>query len=354
MPLNLPDKLPAIELLKEENIFVIDNSRASSQDIRPLKIVILNLMPIKITTETDLVRLLSNTPLQLEITFMKLKSHTSKNTPIEHMQAFYHDFDILKSQKFDGMIITGAPVEQMPFEDVNYWEEITEVFNWAHTHVTSTLYICWAAQAGLYHFYGVPKYPLDKKMFGIFQHRINVQGLPIFRGFDDEFFVPHSRHTEIRREDILKVNDFNRWSKVPLEQWIYFLNTGEIPEDANAPGLPEARERLKLDRMSKAELAAYYKHLDNVVILRDNIVTARGEGRLEGIAEGRIEGIAEGRLEGIAEGRIEGIAEGRAEGITEGRNEAIHENALRMRTKGYPIEDIAEITGLPIEEIEKL
>ena len=149
MPLNLPDKLPAIELLKEENIFVIANSRASSQDIRPLKIVVLNLMPIKITTETDLVRLLSNTPLQVEMTFMKLKSHTSKNTPIEHMQAFYHDFDVLKSQKFDGMIITGAPVEQMPFEDVNYWEEISEVFNWAHTHVTSTLYICWAAQAGL-------------------------------------------------------------------------------------------------------------------------------------------------------------------------------------------------------------
>ena len=176
MPLKLPDKLPAIELLKEENIFVIDNSRASSQDIRPLKIVVLNLMPIKITTETDLVRLLSNTPLQVEMTFMKLKSHTSKNTPIEHMQAFYHDFDVLKSQKFDGMIITGAPVEQMPFEDVNYWEEISEVFNWAHTHVTSTLYICWAAQARLYHFYGVPKYPLDKKMFGVFKHQINVQG----------------------------------------------------------------------------------------------------------------------------------------------------------------------------------
>ena len=202
MPLNLPDKLPAIELLKEENIFVIDNSRASSQDIRPLKIVILNLMPIKITTETDLVRLLSNTPLQLEITFMKLKSHTSKNTPIEHMQAFYHDFDLLKEQKFDGMIITGAPVEQMPYEDVTYWEEISSVFDWAHTHVTSTLYICWAAQAGLYHFYGVPKYPLDKKMFGIFKHRVSNPELPIFRGFDDEFSIPHSRHTEIRREDI--------------------------------------------------------------------------------------------------------------------------------------------------------
>ena len=207
MPLNLPDKLPAIELLKEENIFVIDNSRASAQDIRPLKIVILNLMPLKITTETDLVRLLSNTPLQLEISFMKLKSHTSKNTPVEHMKAFYHDFDLMRDEKYDGMIITGAPVEQMPYEDVNYWDEITTIFDWARTHVTSTLYICWAAQAGLYHFYGVPKYPLKQKMFGIFRHHINVQGLPIFRGFDDEFYVPHSRHIGMKREDIEKVKD---------------------------------------------------------------------------------------------------------------------------------------------------
>lgn len=163
MPLNLPDKLPAIELLKEENIFVIDNSRANAQDIRPLKIVILNLMPLKITTETDLVRLLSNTPLQLEISFMKLKSHTSKNTPVEHMKAFYRDFDLMRNETYDGMIVTGAPVEQMPYEEVTYWNEITTIFDWARTHVTSTLYICWAAQAGLYHFYGVPKYPLDKR-----------------------------------------------------------------------------------------------------------------------------------------------------------------------------------------------
>ena len=210
MPLNLPDKLPAIELLKEENIFVIDNSRANAQDIRPLKIVILNLMPLKITTETDLVRLLSNTPLQLEISFMKLKSHTSKNTPVEHMKAFYRDFDLMRNETYDGMIVTGAPVEQMPYEEVTYWNEITTIFDWARTHVTSTLYICWAAQAGLYHFYGVPKYPLDKKMFGIFEHHINVQGLPIFRGFDDVFFVPHSRHTEVRREDILKVKEYKR------------------------------------------------------------------------------------------------------------------------------------------------
>lgn len=206
MPLNLPDKLPAIDLLKEENIFVIDNSRASTQDIRPLKIVILNLMPIKITTETDLIRLLSNSPLQIEVSFMKLKSHTSKNTPIEHMKAFYRDFECMRNEKFDGMIITGAPVEHLEFEDVNYWDEIQYIFNWTRTHVTSTLYICWAAQAGLYHHYGIPKYPLDKKMFGIFEHHIceGMSKLPIFRGFDDVFFVPHSRHTEVRRADIEK------------------------------------------------------------------------------------------------------------------------------------------------------
>lgn len=206
MPLNLPDKLPAIDILKEENIFVIDNSRASTQDIRPLKIVILNLMPIKITTETDLIRLLSNSPLQIEVSFMKLKSHTSKNTPIEHMKAFYRDFECMRNEKFDGMIITGAPVEHLEFEDVNYWDEIQDIFNWTRTHVTSTLYICWAAQAGLYHHYGIPKYPLDKKMFGIFEHHICecMSKLPIFRGFDDVFFVPHSRHTEVRRADIEK------------------------------------------------------------------------------------------------------------------------------------------------------
>ena len=209
MPLNLPDKLPAIELLKQENIFVIDNSRASHQDIRPLRIVVLNLMPLKITTETDLIRLLSNTPLQLEISFMKVKSHTSKNTPVEHMKAFYRDFELMRDEKFDGMIITGAPVEHMDFEEVAYWDEISEIFTWARTHVTSTLYICWAAQAGLYHHYGVPKYKLDKKMFGIFEHRTNNPLLPIFRGFDDIFYVPHSRHTEVRREDILKVKELD-------------------------------------------------------------------------------------------------------------------------------------------------
>ena len=203
MPLRLPDRLPAIELLKQENIFVMDYSRAHMQDIRPLKIVILNLMPLKITTETDLIRLLSNTPLQIEVSFMKLKSHTPKNTPIEHMMMFYRDFEEIRKEKFDGMIITGAPVETLDFERVTYWEEMQEIFSWARTHVTSTLYICWAAQAGLYYHYGVPKYPLDSKMFGIFPQRPLMPQLPIFRGFDDVFNMPHSRHSEIRREDIL-------------------------------------------------------------------------------------------------------------------------------------------------------
>lgn len=180
----------------------MDNSRAMTQDIRPLRIVILNLMPLKITTETDLIRLLSNTPLQMEIYFMKLKSHTSKNTPIEHMMMFYKDFEVLRNEKFDGMIITGAPIEQMDFEEVNYWDEIKDIFAWADTHVTSTMYICWAAQAGLYFHYGIPKYPLPKKMFGVFrQYPLNLKQ-PIFRGFDDVFYMPHSRHTEIHKDDI--------------------------------------------------------------------------------------------------------------------------------------------------------
>jgi len=203
MPLRLPDRLPAIDLLKKENIFVMDESRAHSQEIRPLKIVILNLMPLKITTETDLIRLLSNTPLQIDVNFLRLRSHTPKNTPIEHMMMFYKDFSVISKQNWDGMIITGAPVELLPFEDVNYWGELTEIFDWARTHVTSTLFICWAAQAGLFYHYGVPKYPLNMKMFGIFEQHPLQPMLPIFRGFDDVFFMPHSRHTEVHRADIL-------------------------------------------------------------------------------------------------------------------------------------------------------
>lgn len=204
MPLRLPDQLPAIELLKKENIFVMNETRAHTQMVRPLQIVVLNLMPLKITTETDLVRLLSNTPLQIEINFMRLKSHTPKNTPVEHMQMFYKSFKELSLQKWDGMIVTGAPIELLSFEDVEYWEEIKTIFNWARTHVTSTLYICWAAQAGLYHFYHIPKHTLSEKKFGIFRQYPLIPDLPIFRGFDDSFMMPHSRHTEVRRSDIEK------------------------------------------------------------------------------------------------------------------------------------------------------
>ena len=207
MPLKLSDKLPAIDILKQENIFVMGEARAQGQDIRPLRIVILNLMPLKITTETDLIRLLSNTPLQIEIVFMRLKSHTPKHTPIEHMMMFYKDFAELSQQKFDGMIVTGAPVEHLPFEEVSYWAEVTEIFEWAKTHVTSTLYICWAAQAGLYYHYGIAKHPLDEKMFGVFEQTPLLPLLPIFRGFDNRFNMPHSRHTEVRREDIVQNED---------------------------------------------------------------------------------------------------------------------------------------------------
>jgi homoserine O-succinyltransferase len=207
MPLNIPDKLPAIKLLQKENIFVMNASRASKQDIRPLRIALLNLMPVKITTETDLIRLLSNSPLQVELDFISLRTHISKNTPKEHMQEFYRDFNLILHNKYDGLIITGAPVEQMPFEEVIYWKELTDILSWAKSNVTSSLFICWGAQAALYHYYRIPKYPLDKKMFGVFEHTKADTHSPILRGFDDIFYVPHSRHTEIRREDILKVHD---------------------------------------------------------------------------------------------------------------------------------------------------
>ncbi len=206
MPLNIPSNLPAVDALKKENIFVKDSESAANQDIRPLKIIVLNLMPLKITTETDLIRLLSNTPLQIELDLLKIKSHTSKNTPMEHMMTFYKDFDSIKKQRYDGMIITGAPIENYEFEEVTYWNEIVEIFDWAKTHVTSTLYICWAAQAGLYHYYGVPKYPLPQKKFGVFKHKVLDSKNPIFRGFDDIFYAPHSRHTEVKRSDIEKVS----------------------------------------------------------------------------------------------------------------------------------------------------
>jgi homoserine O-succinyltransferase len=207
MPVNIPDKLPAVETLVKENVFVMTETRAIHQDIRPLKVVILNLMPIKIATETHILRLLSNTPLQVEIVLLHPADHISKNTPIEHLQTFYKTFDQISGEKFDGMIITGAPIEHLEFEEVSYWDELKRIMDWSKTHVTSTMFICWGAQAGLFHFYNVPKYKLPKKMFGIFDHTIHNRLVPLIRGFDEVFQAPHSRHTEVRKEDIIKVDE---------------------------------------------------------------------------------------------------------------------------------------------------
>jgi homoserine O-succinyltransferase len=207
MPIKVPDNLPAKEILNQENIFTMDESVAYHQDIRPLRIALMNLMPTKETTETQILRLLGNTPLQVEFVLLHPKTHTSKNTSTEHLEMFYKTFDDIKDEQIDGMIITGAPVEQIEFEDVNYWEELKRIMEWSKENVTSTLYICWAAQAGLYHHFGVPKYPLDAKMFGVFQHTVGKSNTKLLRGFDEVFFVPQSRHTEVRREDILSNPD---------------------------------------------------------------------------------------------------------------------------------------------------
>lgn len=207
MPLNIPDNLPSIKILQDENIFVMRETRATHQDIRPMQIAILNLMPNKITTETHILRLLSNTPLQVEIVLLHTKDHISKHTPIEHLKSFYKTFKEVRKRKFDGMIITGAPVEKLEFDKVDYWDELKEIMDWAKNNVTSAMFICWGAQAGLQHYYNIPKYELNKKVFGIFNHSINDPKIPLIRGFDEEFQAPHSRHTEVRREDIKKVKD---------------------------------------------------------------------------------------------------------------------------------------------------
>ncbi len=207
MPVKIADTLPARAVLESENIFVMGENRALHQDIRPLKVAILNLMPTKISTETQLLRLLGNSPLQVEIRLLHMDSHESKNTPQEHLLNHYATFEEVQDEKFDGLIITGAPVEQMPFEEVDYWDELCALMDWAETHVYSIFHICWGAQAGLYHRYGVPKYPLPAKMFGVFPHRIRRRNEKLLRGFDDEFLAPHSRHTEIRLEDIEQVPD---------------------------------------------------------------------------------------------------------------------------------------------------
>ncbi|MCR4639128.1 homoserine O-succinyltransferase [Ruminococcus sp.] len=205
MPIRISSELPAFKTLGEENIFVMSRERAEHQDIRPLKVIILNIMPKKIETESQLMRLLSNTPLQVDVELLQMASHVSRNTSSHHLASFYKTFDEICDNRYDGMIITGAPVELLDFEQVDYWKEITNIMEWSKTHVFSTIYICWAAQAGLYYHYGIPKYTLDHKMFGIFPHRAEVSNCQLLRGFDDIFYVPHSRNTEVRREDIERI-----------------------------------------------------------------------------------------------------------------------------------------------------
>lgn len=205
MPIKIPNELPATKVLTDENIFVMTETRAITQDIRPLKILLLNLMPTKIATETQLSRLLGNTPLQVELSFIHTKSHQSKNTPQEHLFSFYQTFDDVKMNKYDGLIITGAPVEHLEFEEVEYWDELCQIMEWSKTHVHSTFHICWGAQAGLYYHFDIKKYPLPEKLFGVFEHRVERKSSILFRGFDDKFFVPHSRHTTVRREDVENV-----------------------------------------------------------------------------------------------------------------------------------------------------
>lgn len=204
MPIKIPDHLPAKEILINENIFVMDETVAFHQDIRPLRIAIMNLMPTKETTETQLLRLIGNTPLQVEFVLLHPKTHRSKNTSAEHLEQFYKTFDDVREEKFDGLIITGAPVETLEFEQVNYWDELTQLMDWSRTNVTSTLHICWAAQAGLYHHFKVPKHPLEKKLFGVYPHTVEKPNVKLLRGFDEQFLAPQSRHTEVRREDIAK------------------------------------------------------------------------------------------------------------------------------------------------------
>ena len=204
MPIRIPNDLPAADVLQQENIFVMNQNRAGSQDIRPLEIVLLNLMPTKVVTETQLSRLLGNTPLQVNLSLMHTTSHRSKNTPQDHLLSFYKDFGDLKHRKFDGMVITGAPVEQLPFEEVDYWQELCQIMQWSKTNVHSTLHICWGAQAGLYYHYGIPKHDLDKKLFGVFPHQADYKRAILLRGFDDPFYAPHSRHTTVLRADIEK------------------------------------------------------------------------------------------------------------------------------------------------------
>ena len=251
MPIQIPNNLPAAGILQQENIFVMTQNRAVSQDIRPLEIVLLNLMPTKIATETQFSRLLGNTPLQVHLELMHTCTHQSKNTSQEHLLSFYHSFDELKHRKFDGMVITGAPVENLDFEDVDYWQELTQIMEWSKTNVHSTLHICWGAQAGLYHHYGVRKLDLDKKLSGIYRHEVHFRREPLVRGFDDVFYAPHSRYTEMSKEDILA----NEKLKVlaDSDEAGIFLVLAEEGKNIFVLGHPEY-DRVTLDKEYKRDV----------------------------------------------------------------------------------------------------
>ena len=250
MPIKIPDKLPGTAQLRKENIFVMSEKKAMHQDIRPLKIVIVNLMPTKIATETQLLRLLSNSPLQIEIDFLQMDTHKSKNTPSEHLATFYTTFDEIKDSKYDGMIITGAPVENLEYEDVGYWGELTRIMDWSKTHVTSTLHICWAALAGLYYHYGVPKHPLKEKCSGVFKHKVNRRTAKLVRGFDNEFYAPHSRFQEVRAEDIRAVKELTILAE--SEEAGVFLAIADEGRKIFVMGHPEY-DRVTLDKEYKRD-----------------------------------------------------------------------------------------------------
>jgi homoserine O-succinyltransferase/O-acetyltransferase len=263
MPIKIQDDLPARKVLEAEHIFVMTEHRALSQDIRPLQILILNLMPTKIETETQILRRLSNTPLQIEVELLQTSTYQAKNTSEEHMLTFYKTFDDIKDQKFDGLIITGAPVEMMPFEEVEYWDELCEIMEWSKTHVHSTFHICWGAQAGLYYHYGIQKYILDKKISGVFKHRMLNPKSRLFRGFDDEFMAPHSRHTEVRAEDIEKIPELKIMADseeagvyiVGNQSGSQFFVMGHSEYDANTLAHEYFRD---LDKGMNPEIPAHY------------------------------------------------------------------------------------------------
>ena len=283
MPVKIPDALPAASVLTNENIFVMTEKRAVEQDIRPLKIAILNLMPTKEVTETQLLRLIGNTPLQIEITLLTTASYTGTHTPEDHLSTFYGTFEQIKEEKFDGLIVTGAPVENLEYEDVKYWDELNEIMDWADQHVFSTLFICWAAQAALYYFYDIPKYQLERKRFGIFSHKVLVPNHRLCRGFDDVFWAPHSRHTEIRKEDILKKTELDLLCESE-EAGVYLVASknghhifcmGHAEYDADTLKLEYLRDK---DRRADVKLPQHYFPEDDDQ--REPIVNWRGHASL--------------------------------------------------------------------------